>query len=77
MKIDFDVPQPAKKVENKKQTSQILSEKQRSEIMRGWYIHCNTFYVGYGWQTMPPCPDCGEAPEKATQGEVFDEHYFK
>lgn len=72
MKIEFETPQPIKKVEKKK--AQILPEKQRSEIMRGWYIHCNTFYVGYGWQISPPCPECGELSEKATKGEVFDEH---
>lgn len=73
MKIDFEAARP-EKVE-KKSTS-ILSEKQRSEIMGGWYIHCNTFFGGYG-QTMPSCPKCGELSDKANQGEVFDEHYFK
>jgi len=69
MKIDLKI-QPTKKP-----PLRVLSEKQRSKIMRGWYIHCNTFYAGHGWQIIPPCPKCGEESRRATQGEVADEHW--
>jgi len=73
MKIDLGI-KPKKEIKPKP-SRPTLTNKQRKEVMKGWYIHCNSsFYVGYGWRTLPPCPKCNKKSEKATQGQVYDEH---
>jgi len=50
-----------------------LSNWARAEIARGWYHHCGgVFYEGFGWNTLPPCPECGKKSRKAKRGEVED-----
>lgn len=69
MKIDLTLDPP--KQENKKYP---FPYKRKNEIMRGWYIHCHAFYVGYGWKTLPACPVCKKKSRKATWLEVYENY---
>jgi len=72
MKINFN-PEVKEflKSKGKNKTSLPFTKKQEKEFAKGWYIHCEIFYVGFGWTTLPPCPKCDKRSKRATKGEVY------
>lgn len=40
------------------------------KVVRGWYQCCQTFYIGYAWHKIPPCPECGKKSRKALRSDL-------
>ena len=51
--------------------TQFPAGRRAEETLRGWYICCTVFYVGYGYRKPPACPKCAKRSLAALVGEVY------
>lgn len=63
---------PPKRIKAKRKTK----TKQTNEVVRGFYICCTAFYVGWGWTKNPPCPKCGKKSRQAKRLELEDAYDY-